>query len=143
MNNFGEKVSFLWSVADLLRGPCCPNQYKDIILPAAEDYGCEFNPDARSEVFGQDYNAQAYTIYSSDLMKKDQNKEVVDEYIKCEVLPHLLDAFMADSKTKIDYEINFNRYFYTYTSPRPLSEIEVDLKKIKKEIADILVEVTE
>lgn len=32
-NNFGEKVSFIWSVADLLRGPYRPNQYKDVMLP--------------------------------------------------------------------------------------------------------------
>ena len=33
MNNWGEKVSFIWSVADLLRGPHRPNQYKDVMLP--------------------------------------------------------------------------------------------------------------
>lgn len=33
MNNFGEKVSFIWSVADLIRGPYRPNQYKDVMLP--------------------------------------------------------------------------------------------------------------
>jgi hypothetical protein len=33
MNNFGEKASFIWSVADLLRGPYRPNQYKDVMLP--------------------------------------------------------------------------------------------------------------
>ncbi len=33
MNNWGEKVSFIWSVADLLRGPYRPNQYKDVMLP--------------------------------------------------------------------------------------------------------------
>jgi type I restriction enzyme M protein len=33
MNNFGEKVSFIWSVADLLRGPYRPNQYRDVMLP--------------------------------------------------------------------------------------------------------------
>ena len=33
MNNFNEKISFIWSVADLLRGPYRPNQYKDIMLP--------------------------------------------------------------------------------------------------------------
>ena len=32
MNNFNEKVSFIWSVADLLRGPYRPNQYKDVML---------------------------------------------------------------------------------------------------------------
>src|SRR4051812_4365958 len=33
MNHFGEKVSFIWSVADLLRGPYKPHQYGDVILP--------------------------------------------------------------------------------------------------------------
>ena len=33
MNNFNDKVSFIWSVADLLRGPYRPNQYKDVMLP--------------------------------------------------------------------------------------------------------------
>ena len=32
MNNFSEKVSFMWPVADLLRGPYRPNQYKDAML---------------------------------------------------------------------------------------------------------------
>jgi type I restriction enzyme M protein len=33
MNKFNEKVSFIWSVAELLRGPYRPNQYKDVMLP--------------------------------------------------------------------------------------------------------------
>jgi type I restriction enzyme M protein len=33
VTNFGDKVSFIWSVADLLRGPYRPNQYKDVMLP--------------------------------------------------------------------------------------------------------------
>jgi hypothetical protein len=33
LENFGEKVGFIWSVADLLRGPYRPNQYKDVMLP--------------------------------------------------------------------------------------------------------------
>ncbi|MBN1459787.1 MAG: SAM-dependent DNA methyltransferase [Armatimonadetes bacterium] len=33
MNDFGEKVSFIWSIAELLRGPYRPNQYKDVMLP--------------------------------------------------------------------------------------------------------------
>src|SRR6056297_2619954 len=31
--NFTEKANFIWSVADLLRGPYRPNQYKDVMLP--------------------------------------------------------------------------------------------------------------
>jgi type I restriction enzyme M protein len=41
------------------------------------------------------------------------------------------------------HEINFNRYFCKYAPPRPLDEIEADLKKIQGEIADMLAEVTE
>lgn len=33
MSSFGDKVSFIWSVTDLLRGPYRPNQYKDVMLP--------------------------------------------------------------------------------------------------------------
>jgi type I restriction enzyme M protein len=70
-------------------------------------------------------------------------KEDVAEYMKREVLPYVPDAWVDESKTKIGYEINFNRYFYKYTPPRPLEEIEADLRKIEKEIADMLAEVTE
>jgi type I restriction enzyme M protein len=70
-------------------------------------------------------------------------KEDVDEYMKREVLPHVPDAWIDYTKTKIGYEINFNRYFYKYTPPRPLEEIETDLKQIEKEIADMLAGVTE
>jgi type I restriction enzyme M protein len=70
-------------------------------------------------------------------------KEDVGEYMRREVLPHVPDAWVDESKTKVGYELNFNRYFYKYTPPRPLEEIEADLKKIEKEIADMLTEVTE
>ena len=33
MNNFGELVSFIWNVADLLRGPYKAHQYGRVILP--------------------------------------------------------------------------------------------------------------
>jgi type I restriction enzyme M protein len=69
-------------------------------------------------------------------------KENVDVYMKHEVLPHVPDAWVDDSKTKIGYEIGLNRYFYKYTLPRPLSEIEGELKQIEREIADMLAEVT-
>jgi type I restriction enzyme M protein len=69
-------------------------------------------------------------------------KEDVDEYMKREVLPHLPDAWVDESKTKVGYEINFNRYFYKFTPPRPLEEIETELKQIEKEIAKMLSEVT-
>jgi type I restriction enzyme M protein len=65
-------------------------------------------------------------------------KEDIASYMKREVLPHVPDAWIDDSKTKVGYEINFNRYFYKYVPPRPLEEIEADLRKIENEIEDLL-----
>ncbi len=70
-------------------------------------------------------------------------KESVTEYMEREVLPHVPDAWVDESKTKIGYEINFNRYFYKYIPPRPLEEIEGELNAIEKEIAGMLMEVEE
>jgi type I restriction enzyme M protein len=68
-------------------------------------------------------------------------KEDVAAYMAREVLPHVPDAWVDESKAKIGYEINFNRYFYRYPSPRPLEEIEADLRQIEREIANMLAEV--
>ncbi|NLN91929.1 MAG: SAM-dependent DNA methyltransferase [Candidatus Hydrogenedens sp.] len=70
-------------------------------------------------------------------------KEDINAYLEREVLPHVPDAWVDASKTKIGYEINFNRYFYQYEPPRPLEEIEGELQSIEEEIARMLAEVTE
>ncbi len=49
---------------------------------------------------------------------------------------------MDRSKDKVGYEINFNRYFYVFTPPRPLAEIDVELKAAEDEIVRLLREVT-
>ena len=54
--------------------------------------------------------------------------EDVETYFKREVLPHASDAWIDHEKTKIGYEIPFNRHFYVFKAPRSLSEIDVDLK---------------
>ena len=46
----------------------------------------------------------------------------------CEVIPHVPDAWVDESKTKVGYEIPLNRHFYVYEPPRPLEEIESDLQ---------------
>jgi type I restriction enzyme M protein len=50
---------------------------------------------------------------------------------------------MDRSKDKVGYEINFNRYFYKYTPPRPLEEIDADLREAEEEILRLLREVVE
>jgi type I restriction enzyme M protein len=70
-------------------------------------------------------------------------KDNVDAYFEREVRPHLPDAWMDRSKDKVGYEINFNRHFYKYTPPRPLDEIDADLKRAEEEIMRLLREVTQ
>jgi type I restriction enzyme M protein len=68
-------------------------------------------------------------------------KEDIDEYFKREVMPHVPDAWIDHSKTKVGYEIPFNRHFYKYVPPRSLAEIDADLDKVTTEIMDLLKEV--
>ena len=68
-------------------------------------------------------------------------KDDIDAYFEREVRPHVPDAWMDRDKEKTGYEINFNRHFYKYTRPRPLEEIDADLKKAEKTILRLLKEV--
>lgn len=54
--------------------------------------------------------------------------EDVDDYFKREVLPHVPDGWIDQEKTKVGYEIPFNRHFYVFEPPRELSAIDADLK---------------
>ncbi|MHB8708001.1 MAG: HsdM family class I SAM-dependent methyltransferase, partial [Desulfuromonadales bacterium] len=65
-----------------------------------------------------------------------------EEYLRKEVLPHVSDAWIDHSKTKVGYEIPLNRHFYVYQPPRELKEIEADIKAIEKDILAMLSEVT-
>jgi len=67
--------------------------------------------------------------------------EDVQAYFEREVQPHVPDAWIDDAKTKIGYEIPFNRYFYQYTPPRALEAIDDDLQALGREIMALLAEV--
>ena len=74
--------------------------------------------------------------------------EDIKEYFDREVKPHVPDAWVdenikdhKDGETgKVGYEINFNRYFYEYQPPRPLEEIEAEIKTLEEEISLMLKE---
>jgi type I restriction enzyme M protein len=68
-------------------------------------------------------------------------KEDIQAYFEREVLPHVSDAWIDESKTKIGYDIPFNRHFYKYTPPRPLEEIKAEIKVIEQDILNLLAEV--
>jgi type I restriction enzyme M protein len=64
--------------------------------------------------------------------------ESVEDYFKREVLPHAPDAWIDDEKTKVGYEIPFNRHFYVFEPPRSLREIDADLKKVTGRILKMI-----
>jgi len=74
----------------------------------------------------------------------------VRAFFEREVKPHVPDAWIDTAKRDekdgrvgvIGYEINFNRYFYKYVPPRPLEEIEADIRVIEKDIMRMLAEIT-
>ena len=76
--------------------------------------------------------------------------ESIRDYFDREVRPYVPDAWinetvrdLKDSEIgKVGYETNFNRYFYKYQPPRPLGEIEDDIKAVEQEILSTLREVT-
>lgn len=71
------------------------------------------------------------------------------EYFDREVLPFVPDAWVDESYVdesdgkvgRVGYEVNFNRYFYTYVPPRPIEEIDTELKTLEAEIETLMKEV--
>jgi type I restriction enzyme M protein len=64
--------------------------------------------------------------------------EDVNTYFKREVLPHAPDAWIDPDKTKVGYEIPFNRHFYVFKPPRPLAEIDAELKGVTDRILTMI-----
>lgn len=69
-------------------------------------------------------------------------QERIEEYFQREVLPHVPDAWIDHSKTRVGFEIPLNRHFYRYEPPRELAEIEAEIKNLEGEILELLREVT-
>jgi type I restriction enzyme M protein len=71
------------------------------------------------------------TLKMQQFLKKDRNGRLthqsIEGYIEREVKPHLPNAWIDESKTKIGYEINFTKYFYEFKPLRSLAEIKADI----------------
>ncbi len=68
-------------------------------------------------------------------------QEDIKEYFKREVLPHVPDAWIEESKTKVGYEINFTKYFYQYKPLRSLAEIRKDILALEQETDGLIKEI--
>ncbi len=69
-------------------------------------------------------------------------KEDVHAYFEREVKPHVGDAWIDETKSRVGYEVAFTRYFYVYTPPRHLTEIDDEIRELERSILALLSEVT-
>jgi type I restriction enzyme M protein len=70
-------------------------------------------------------------------------RTAVEDHLEREVHPYVPDAWIDHAKTKVGYEIPLTRHFYKYVPPRPLEEIDAEIKALEAEIQALLAEVTE
>jgi len=91
------------------------------------------NPEPDPEL--RDYeNVPLRAVPEKDGLFEDViDRETIDEYFAREVLPHVADAWIDYSKTKVGYEINFTKYFYKYKPLRSLAEIRADILALELE----------
>jgi len=68
--------------------------------------------------------------------------EDIDTYFRREVLPHAADSWIDHEKTKVGYEIPFNRHFYVFKPPRSLAEIDAELKGVTDRIVAMIEELS-
>ena len=70
-------------------------------------------------------------------------RATIAAYFQREVLPHALDAWIDAEKSKVGYEIPFNRHFYVFEPPRDLHAIDEELKAVSANIMKMLGELAE
>jgi type I restriction enzyme M protein len=68
-------------------------------------------------------------------------RTAVDDYMRDEVLPYVPDAWVDHDRAKVGYEIPLTRHFYKYVPPRPLEQIDAEIKALEEEIQQWLAEV--
>jgi len=68
-------------------------------------------------------------------------RTAINDYMRAEVAPYVPEAWVDEERTKIGYEIPLTRHFYKYTLPRPLAEIDAEIKSLESEVQRLLAEV--
>jgi type I restriction enzyme M protein len=79
-------------------------------------------------------------------LRDTENVPLLDDiqaYFEREVLPHAPDAWIDEEKSKVGYEIPFNRHFYVFEPPRSLHAIDEELRTVSANIMKMLGELAE
>ncbi len=89
--------------------------------------------------------AGKYTIYETQTDLRDTEsiplEEDIQEYFLREVKPHVPGAWIDLDKTKIGYEISFNKYFYQHTPLRSIEEVTREILELEKESEGLIMEI--
>lgn len=67
-------------------------------------------------------------------------EKLAELHLNKEIHPYVPDAWVDHGKTKISYEIPFTRQFYTYTPPRPVTEIRSEIETLEHQIQNLMKE---
>ena len=70
-------------------------------------------------------------------------RSAIEHYLSAEVHPYVSDAWLDHDKTKLGYEIPLTRHLYKYVPPRPLADIDAEIKQLEEEVQELLRKVTE
>lgn len=99
----------------------------------------------KDETADKYYNKKGEVEVDSELRDTEivPYKEDIHEYFEREVKPHVPDALIDESKTKIGAEIPFTRLFYKYEDEGSYKEYINKAKELEAEIAKMLEEVFE
>ena len=97
--------------------------------------------DAAGKVVLGEKGKQKGKPQADSALRDTENVPLTDDiqaYFKREVLPHAPDAWIDAEKTKVGYEIPFNRHFYVFEPPRSLHEIDEELKAVTARVMAML-----
>ena len=121
------------SVRDLNAPPVLDGKGNQVPDPDLRDYENVPLPPV-PVTFEADVKPRLFTV---------EYETAANDYLAAEVLPYVPDAWVDHDKTKIGYEIPLTRHFYKYVPPRPLAEIDAEIKQLEREIQALLDEVAE
>jgi type I restriction enzyme M protein len=117
-----------------------PAAEKIIAQQVLLDIGPDFDPE-QARIFGL-FDCSTYYEPDSELRDTENVPLLypggVEAYFQKEVLPHVPDAWIDDSKTVIGYEISFNKYFYVHQPLRDLAEVVKEIRDLEKETEGLL-----
>ena len=150
---FGQEQSYTWGEKFLFQMPKSNSVFGKVAKPFSKAFLKAFSvSDPDGAAILDDMNDPIpdpdLTDYENVPLLYDGS---LDDYLAREVLPHVPDAWIDHSYRddwdsecgKVGYEINFDRFFYKYVPPRPLHEINTELKQLEAEIAALLAEVAD